>query len=48
MEERVLSMAHTTIMRWVHQYGPQLAEKVRHHLKLTNDSWRVDETYILK
>jgi len=46
MEERGLSIAHTTIMRWVHQYGPQLEEKVRHHLKTTNDSWRVDETYI--
>ncbi|PFH73732.1 IS6 family transposase [Bacillus nitratireducens] len=46
MEERGLSIAHTTIMRWVHQYGPQLEEKVRHHLKPTNDSWRVDETYI--
>jgi transposase-like protein len=46
MEERGLSVAHTTIMRWVHQYGPQLEEKVRHHLKSTNDSWRVDETYI--
>lgn len=46
MEERGLSMAHTTIMRWVHQYGPELDERVRPHLKLTNDSWRVDETYI--
>ncbi len=46
MEERGLSMAHTTIMRWVHQYGPELDERVRHHLKTTNDSWRVDETYV--
>lgn len=46
MEERELSIAHTTIMRWIHQYGPQLEKKVRHHLKPTNDSWRVDETYI--
>jgi transposase, IS6 family len=46
MEERGLSMAHTTIMRWVHQYGPELDERVRRHLKQTNDSWRVDETYI--
>ncbi|EEL67729.1 Transposase [Bacillus mycoides] len=30
LEERGLSIAHTTIMRWVHQYGPQLEEKVRH------------------
>ncbi|MED3202460.1 IS6 family transposase, partial [Bacillus toyonensis] len=46
MEERGLFIAHTTIIRWIHQYGPQLEEKVRHHLKTTNDSWRVDETYI--
>ncbi|MFP3511478.1 IS6 family transposase [Peribacillus sp. SIMBA_075] len=46
MEERGLSMAHTTIMRWVHQYGPQLDKRVSRHLKPTNDSWRVDETYI--
>ncbi|PFD62655.1 IS6 family transposase, partial [Bacillus cereus] len=24
MEERGLSVAHITIMRWVHQYGPAL------------------------
>ncbi|OOR17061.1 IS6 family transposase [Bacillus cereus] len=46
MEERGLSIAHTTIMRWVHQYGPELDERVRRHLQSTNDSWRVDETYV--
>jgi transposase-like protein len=46
MEERSLSIAHTTIMRWVHQYGPELDKRVRRHFKKTNDSWRVDETYI--
>jgi transposase-like protein len=46
MEERGLSIAHATIMRWVHQYGPELDERVRRHLKSTNDSWRVDETYM--
>ncbi|EJR97342.1 IS6 family transposase [Bacillus mycoides] len=46
MEERRLSLAHTTIMRWVHQYGPELDKRVRRHLKSTNDSWRVDETYV--
>ncbi len=34
------------IMRWVHQYGPELDIRIRHHLKQTNDSWKVDETYI--
>ncbi|NSW39550.1 IS6 family transposase [Bacillus sp. Xin1] len=46
MEERGLFIAHTTIMRWVHQYGPELDGRVRRHLKTTNDSWRVDETYV--
>lgn len=46
MEERGLSIAHTTIMRWVHRYGLELDKRVRRHLKKTNDSWRVDETYI--
>ncbi|PHC80873.1 IS6 family transposase [Bacillus pseudomycoides] len=46
MAERGLSVAHTTIMRWVHQYGPELDKRIRRHLKQTNDSWRVDETYI--
>ncbi|PGP59504.1 IS6 family transposase, partial [Bacillus cereus] len=32
----------TTIMRWVHE----LDKRIRRHLKQTNDSWRVDETYI--
>ncbi|WP_394852804.1 IS6 family transposase [Bacillus cereus] len=46
MEERGLSLAHTMIMRWVHQYGPELNERIQKHLKPTNDSWRVDETYL--
>ncbi|MHA4415369.1 IS6 family transposase, partial [Bacillus cereus] len=24
MEERGLSISHTTFMRWIHQYGPEL------------------------
>ncbi|MGG3620777.1 IS6 family transposase, partial [Bacillus pseudomycoides] len=39
-------ISHTTIMRWVHQYGPELDKRIRRYLKQTNDSWRVDETYI--
>ena len=33
-------------MCWVHQYGPELDKRIRRHLKQTNDSWRVNETYI--
>ena len=46
MSERGISISHTTIMRWVHEYSPEIAKKVRPHLKPVNDSWRVDETYI--
>ena len=46
MEERGLGIAHTTIMRWVHQFGPELEKRVRRFLKPTNDSFRTDETYI--
>ncbi|MBD2307803.1 IS6 family transposase [Chroococcidiopsis sp. FACHB-1243] len=46
MSERGLSVDHTTIYRWVQRYAPELEKRCRLHLKLTNDSWRVDETYI--
>ena len=46
MAEREVIVTHTTIMRWVHKYSPILDGRVRKHIKLTNDSWRMDETYI--
>ena len=46
MTERGLSVAHTTIFRWVQQYAPEIEKRDRPHLKNTNDSWRVDETYV--
>ncbi len=46
MAERGLSVDHTTIYRWVQRYAPELEKRCRLHLKTTNDSWRVDETYV--
>ncbi len=46
MAERGLRVDHTTIYRWVQSYAPELEKRCRPHLKQTNDSWRVDETYI--
>jgi len=43
--ERGLHVDHTTIYRWVLCYAPELEKRCRPHLKMTNDSWRVDETY---
>jgi IS6 family transposase len=44
--ERGLEADHTTVWRWVQRYGPELEQRLRHQLKPTNKSWRVDETYI--
>src|ERR1039457_551107 len=46
MRERGLHVDHTTIYRWVQRYAPELEKSSRPHLKATNNSWRVDETYI--
>ena len=46
LRERGLEADHTTIWRWVQRYGPELEERLRRHLKPTNTSWRVDETYV--
>jgi transposase-like protein len=46
LAERGLAADHTTIWRWVQRYGPELEQRLRRHLKPTNRSWRVDETYI--
>jgi len=45
LEERGLNVDHTTVWRWVQYYGPELEQRLRQHLKPTNKSWRVDETY---
>src|ERR1700686_3863221 len=44
--ERGLEADHTTVWRWVQRYSPELEQRLRHHLKPTNKSWRVDETYV--
>lgn len=46
MLERGVKVDHTTIYRWVQTYAPELDKRCRPHLRSTNDSWRVDETYI--
>ncbi|GFZ82615.1 IS6 family transposase [Paenibacillus marchantiophytorum] len=46
MSERGSKISHTTIMRWVHEFGPEIDKRILPFLKPTNDSWRTDETYI--
>ena len=46
LAERDLHADHVTVWRWVQRYAPELERRLRPQLRLTNDSWRVDETYI--
>lgn len=46
MQERGVEVDHSTLNRWVLKYAPELDKRIRPHLRPTNNSWRVDETYI--
>jgi transposase, IS6 family len=41
-----IQVDHTTLFRWIQAYAPELDKRIRPHLRMTNGSWRVDETYI--
>ena len=46
VNERGWDVHHVTVFRWVQEYSPEIDKRCRPHLRPTNDSWRVDETYI--
>lgn len=46
MTERDVTVAHTTIMRWVHRYVPEFERRWARLAKPTNSSWRMDETAV--
>jgi len=46
LAERGVQADHVTVWRWVQRYAPEMERRLRSKLKPTNDSWRVDETYI--
>ena len=46
MAERGLSLAHTTILRWVQRYTPEFVKRWNRFSTPTGQSWRVDETYL--
>ncbi|WP_210345903.1 IS6 family transposase [Microvirga soli] len=45
--DRGVHVDHTTLFRWIQAYAPELDKRIRRHVRMTNGSWRVDETYIL-
>ena len=46
MAERGLSLAHTTILRWVQRYAPEFVKRWNRFGRAAGQSWRVDETYV--
>ena len=46
MAKRGLSLAHTTLMRWVQRYAPEFLKRWNRFGRPAGRSWRVDETYI--
>ena len=44
--DRGVEVDHTTIFRWIQAYGEELEKRIRPHLRMSNGSWRVDETYV--
>jgi transposase, IS6 family len=46
LSERGLFVDASCVWRWVQAYGPEIDKRCRPHLKSTNKSYRVDETYI--
>jgi transposase, IS6 family len=46
LSDRGVQVDHTTLFRWIQAYAQELGKRVRPHLRMTNGSWRVDETYI--
>jgi transposase-like protein len=46
LHDRGVEVAHTTLFRWVQSYAPEIEKRIRPHLRPSNASWRVDETYV--
>ena len=46
MRAEPLDRSFYDLERWVQRYAPELNERIRRELKLTNASWRTDETYV--
>jgi putative transposase len=46
MQERGISVDHSTINRWVLKYTPRLEQAFRRRKRPVGPSWRLDETYV--
>ena len=46
LADRGVDVDHTTVFRWIQAYAPELEKRIRPHLRRSDGSWRVDETYV--
>ena len=46
LSERGIGVCYTTIYRWVIESSPLITAKIKKRIRRTNDTWRVDETYV--
>jgi hypothetical protein len=46
MAERGISVAPSTILRWVQHYAPEFEKRWNRFARPVGGSWRVDETYV--
>jgi IS6 family transposase len=46
LQDRGVSVDHTTIFRWIQSYAAELEKRIRPHLRMSNGSCRVDVTYV--
>ena len=46
MAERGLTVAHTTILRWVQRFVPEFEKRWNRYANAAGPAWRVDETYV--
>ena len=46
MEERGVTVDHSTLHRWVVKYAPEIEQQFRARKRPVGRSWRLDETYV--
>ena len=46
LADRGVEVAHTTLFRWIQADAPEIEKRIRPHLRPSDGSWRVDETYV--
>src|SRR3954454_15517144 len=46
LQDRGVTVDHTTLFRWIQAYAPELEKRIRPHLHRSNGSWRGDEKYV--